>query len=77
MVPQIIEAGRQLTIRVTDDGAGIGSADLPRVVDRFYPADRSRSRRTGAQAWGWPLPVQLSLCGRSPNRWSSTERRPG
>ena len=47
-----IEAGRQLTVTVTDDGAGISSADLPHVVDRFYRADRSRSRHTGGAGLG-------------------------
>ena len=51
-VAATIEAGRQLTILVTDDGAGISSADLPHVVDRFYRADRSRSRRTGGAGLG-------------------------
>lgn len=44
--------GGRLTISVTDDGAGISSADLPHVVDRFYRADRSRSRRTGGAGLG-------------------------
>jgi signal transduction histidine kinase len=47
-----VEAGRQLTVLVSDDGAGISSADLPHVVDRFYRADRSRSRRTGGAGLG-------------------------
>ena len=34
-VAATIEAVRQLTISVTDDGAGISSTDLPHVVDRF------------------------------------------
>ena len=51
-VAATIEAGRQLTISVSDDGAGISSADLPHVVDRFYRADRSRSRRTGGAGLG-------------------------
>ena len=51
-VAATIEAGRQLTILITDDGAGISSADLPHVVDRFYRADRSRSRRTGGAGLG-------------------------
>lgn len=51
-VAATIQEGRQLTISVTDDGAGIGPADLPHVVDRFYRADRSRSRRTGGAGLG-------------------------
>ena len=51
-VAATVEAGRQLTISVSDDGAGISSADLPHVVDRFYRADQSRSRRTGGAGLG-------------------------
>ena len=51
-VAATIEEGRQLTISVTDDGAGIDSADLPNIVDRFYRADQSRSRRTGGTGLG-------------------------
>ena len=51
-VAATIEEGRQLTISVTDDGAGISSADLPNIVDRFYRADQSRSRRTGGTGLG-------------------------
>lgn len=37
--------GRELRISVADTGSGIDSADLPRVFERFYVADRSRAGR--------------------------------
>ena len=36
------------TIVVQDDGPGIAAADLPRVFDRFYQADRGPNRQIGS-----------------------------
>ncbi len=42
----------RLTITVSDTGPGIPADALPHVFDRFYRADRGRSRQTGGSGLG-------------------------
>jgi signal transduction histidine kinase len=44
-----------VTLRVTDDGAGIPPAERERVFDRFYRLAASRSRESGGTGLGLPI----------------------
>lgn len=46
------QVGHEAVFSVTDTGFGIPSADIPRLTERFYRVDRSRSRDTGGTGLG-------------------------
>ncbi len=45
-------SGGSAVFSVTDSGPGIPAADIPRLTERFYRVDRSRSRDTGGTGLG-------------------------
>jgi signal transduction histidine kinase len=51
--------GQWVAVSVWDTGSGIAAEDLPYVFERFYRADKSRSRATGGAGLGLAIARQL------------------
>jgi two-component system sensor histidine kinase BaeS len=49
-----------VTISVADTGPGISPEDLPHVFERFWRADKVRSRETGGTGLGLTIAKQIA-----------------
>lgn len=64
----------QARLSVTDEGVGIEADDVPRIFDRFFRADRSRTRSTGGSGLG--LSIAKWIVERH-DGWMEVTSRPG
>src|SRR5215813_1293346 len=69
----VIKKDSRAVLEIIDSGIGISSNDLPHIFDRFYRADKARSRQMGGTGLGLSIVRSICLAHNGQVKVASTE----